>query len=190
MRGSLFSRRDPPGRACAASAPISSQRNGGKEGPGGFAHPGPPSTGAHGGGGLYRQGKDQPRIAACFPGTHVTGAAAPRAARIGITLQALMAAALYRPGPPGRRWCHAAEIPWYLRRRLVGRGNAAWSARLPPLLSKKARGAHRSCGALPLCFLALLQAGQVGLQYQVDIAGQGAVLLLRQLLDLLQNWDV
>ena len=47
---------------------------------------------------------------------YVTGAAAPRAARIGITLQALKAAALYRLGPPGRRWCHAAEIPWCLWR--------------------------------------------------------------------------
>ena len=92
-------------------APISSQRNGGKEGSGGSAHPEPPSTGAHGGGGLYGQGKDQPRIAACFPGTHVTGAAAPWAARIGITPQALTAAALYQLGPPGRHRCHAAEIP-------------------------------------------------------------------------------
>ena len=44
----------------------------------------------------------------------VTGAAAPGAARIGITPQALIAAALYRPGPPGRRRCHAAEKPWRL----------------------------------------------------------------------------
>ena len=36
--------------------------------------------------------------------------AAPRAARIGITPQALMTAVLYRPGPPGRRRCHASEI--------------------------------------------------------------------------------
>ena len=46
--------------------------------------------------------------------TYVTGAAAPGAARIGITPQALIAAALYRPGPPGRRRCHAAEKPWRL----------------------------------------------------------------------------
>ena len=71
--------------------------------------PRPPSTGAHGGGGLYGQGKDQPRIDASFPDTHVTGAAAPWAARIGITPQALTAAALYRLGPPGRHRCHAAE---------------------------------------------------------------------------------
>mgnify|MGYP007007147475 CR=1 FL=1 len=107
----LFVGGSPRGRACAAGAPISSRRNGGKEGPGGFAHPGPPSTGAHGGGGLYGRGKDQPRIAARSLGTYVTGAAAPRAARIGITLQTLWVAALYRPGPPGRRRCHAAEIP-------------------------------------------------------------------------------
>ena len=42
--------------------------------------------------------------------------AAPRAARIGITRQALTAAALYRLGPPGRRRCHTPEILWRLRR--------------------------------------------------------------------------
>ena len=104
----------PAGRACAAGAPISSRRNRGKEGPGGFAHPGPPSTGVHGGGGLYGQGRDRACIAARFPGDFVAGAAAPRAARIGITLQALKVAALYQLGPPGRRRCHAAEIPWCL----------------------------------------------------------------------------
>ena len=41
----------------------------------------------------------------------VTGAAAPWVARIGITPQALEVVALYRPGPPGRRRCHAAEGP-------------------------------------------------------------------------------
>ena len=45
---------------------------------------------------------------------YVTGAAAPRVARIVITPQALTAAALYRLGPPGRHRCHAAEIPWRL----------------------------------------------------------------------------
>ena len=41
-----------------------------------------------------------------------TGAAAPRAARIGITLQAPMAAALYWVRPPGRRGAGAdAEAP-------------------------------------------------------------------------------
>ena len=39
----------------------------------------------------------------------VTGAAAPRAARIAVTLQALQRAALYRLGPPGRRRCLASE---------------------------------------------------------------------------------
>ena len=47
--------------------------------------------------------------------TYVTGAAAPRAARIGITLQALWVVALYRLGPPGRRRCHATEILWKSR---------------------------------------------------------------------------
>ena len=95
---------------------ISSRRNGGKEGPGGFAHPGPPNTGAHGGGALCLVCKDQPRIAARFPGCVGKGVAAPRAARIGITPQALMIVALYRLGPPGRHRCHAAEIPWCLWR--------------------------------------------------------------------------
>ena len=43
-----------------------------------------------------------------------TGAAAPRAARIGITLQALNVVALYQLGPPGRRRCHASEKLWWL----------------------------------------------------------------------------
>ena len=51
----------------------------------------------------------------------VTGAAAPWVARIGITPQALMTAVLYRPGPPGRRRCHASEIPGQSRRLSVGR---------------------------------------------------------------------
>ena len=58
--------------------------------------------------------------------------AAPWAARIGITRQALKATALYRLGPPGRRWCHAAERSWRLWRHTahsesappVGRGLA------------------------------------------------------------------
>ena len=62
-------------------APISSQRNGGKEGPG--APPlGSPKTGAHGGGGLYGQGKNQPRIAARFVGTSFRSFASPQAAKL------------------------------------------------------------------------------------------------------------
>ena len=124
--------------------------------------PRPPNTGAHGGGGLYKQGRERPRIAARFVGTsygslaspqaaklvpstvpplptepaslgfgggpvigHVTGAAAPWVARIEVTLQALKAAALYRPGPPGRHRCHAAERPWCLRRHTGEKGNPA-----------------------------------------------------------------
>ena len=102
----------PTGRACAAGAPISSRRNGGKEGPGGFAHPGPPNTGAHGGGALCLVCKDQPRIAARFIDSHVTGAAAPWEARIGITLQALRVTALYRLGPPGRRRNVTCRTAW------------------------------------------------------------------------------
>ena len=91
-----------PAVACPAGAPISSRRNGGKERPGasffevaslGFSSKAPPApstpapqTGAHGGGGLYGQGKDRACIAARPIGTYVKGAAAPRVARIGITL--------------------------------------------------------------------------------------------------------
>ena len=53
------------------------------------------------------------------------GAAAPWVARIGITPQALMTAALYRPGTPGRRRCHASEIPGQSRRLSVGRDDSA-----------------------------------------------------------------
>ena len=70
--------------------------------------------GAHGGGELYGQGKNRAGIAARFLGGFVTGAAAPRVARIEITLQALGAAALYRLGPPGRRRCLASEKLWWL----------------------------------------------------------------------------
>ena len=45
----------------------------------------------------------------------VTGAAAPRVARIAVTPQALIVVALYQLGPPGRRRCHASEIPGHLR---------------------------------------------------------------------------
>src|SRR5699024_10427326 len=100
-------------RACAAGAPISSRRNGEKEGAGGVP-PAPPSTGAVGGGGLCGQGKDRACIAALPIGTYDTGAAAPWEARIGITLQALIVAALYQLGPPGRRRCLASEKLWRL----------------------------------------------------------------------------
>ena len=52
-------------RACPAGAPLSFPKKAvGKKGPGGSAHPGPPNTGVHGGGGLYGQGKDRACIAA------------------------------------------------------------------------------------------------------------------------------
>ena len=75
---------------------------------------GPWTQGAHGGGELYGQGKNRAGIAARFLGGFVTGAAAPRVARIRITLQAPGAAALYRLGPPGRRRCLASEKLWWL----------------------------------------------------------------------------
>ena len=123
----------PPGdaparaRACPAGAPLLLSKAVGK--PPGPAGPGP---GAHGGGGLYGQGVNRPRIAACFLGAHATGAAAPRAARIAVTPQALRAAALYRLRPPGRHRCHAPEIPRRSLRVCVGRGDPA---RLPGPLS-------------------------------------------------------
>ena len=64
--------------------------------------------------------------------TCVTGAAAPRAARIAVTPQALRAAALYRVRPPGRHRCHAPEIPRRSLRVCVGFGDPA---RLPGPLS-------------------------------------------------------
>src|SRR5699024_681209 len=69
--------------------------------------------------------KNRACIAARSMGDYVTGAAAPRVARIAVTLQALQRAALYRLGPPGRRRCHAAEI----LRCLWRLGNGA--ARMP-----------------------------------------------------------
>ena len=51
--------------------------------------------------------------------------AAPRAARIGITPQTLKAVALYQLVPPGRRRCHASEIPGQSRRLSVGRDDSA-----------------------------------------------------------------
>ena len=61
--------------------------------------------------------------------------AAPRVARIGITLQALKVVALYRLGPPGRRRCHASEIPRCLWRL----GNGA--SRMPrPTVSPPSGG--------------------------------------------------
>ena len=95
-------------RAYPAGAPLLMSKAAGK--PPGPAGPGP---GAHGGGGLYGQGKDQPCIAARFPGCVGRGAAAPWEARIGVTLQAQKTAALYRLGPPGRRRCYASEISWW-----------------------------------------------------------------------------
>ena len=58
--------------------------------------------------------------------------AAPRAARIAVTPQALRAAALYRLRPPGRHRCHAPEIPRRSPRVCVGLGEPV---RLPGPLS-------------------------------------------------------
>ena len=103
---------NPRGRAYPAGAPLFVSKAVGK--PPGPAGPGP---GVHGGGGLCTACKDRVGIAARSPGSFVTGAAAPRVARIAVTPQALWVAALYQPGPPGRRRCHAPELPGRLRRR-------------------------------------------------------------------------
>ena len=87
--------------------------------------PAPPSTGVHGGGGLYWACKNRVGIAARFPGNDATGAAAPRVARIGATLQALEVVALYQLGPPGRRRCHASERPGQSSQPSVGRDDPA-----------------------------------------------------------------
>ena len=108
MRGSTFSRRGAPPRRAGLpgrGTAFFPKESGGKERPGGFARPGPPSTGVHGGGGLYKQGRGQACFAARFPGGLVTGAAAPWAARIGVAPQALEVVALYQVRPPGRRRC-------------------------------------------------------------------------------------
>ena len=68
--------------------------------------------GVYGGGKLYQKGRNRACIHARFLFGFVTGAAAPWVARIGIAPQSQRAAALYRPGPPGRRRCHASEMPW------------------------------------------------------------------------------
>ena len=73
----------------------------GEEGPGGFAPWTNPKTGAHGGGGLYRGQRPGRHCRLRSIGTYAIGAAAPWAARIGITPQALGMGALYRLGPPG-----------------------------------------------------------------------------------------
>ena len=44
--------------------------------------PRPPNTGAHGGGGLYKQGRERPRIAARFVGTSYGSLASPQAAKL------------------------------------------------------------------------------------------------------------
>ena len=100
-----------PGRGTA----FFPKESGGKERAGGVP-PAPPKTGAHGGGGLCLACKNRACIAARSMGDYVTGAAAPRVARIAVTLQALQRAALYQLGPPGRRRYHASEIPWCLWR--------------------------------------------------------------------------
>ena len=72
----------PPGGAPARRAPpFLPEEMGKKKGRGGSAHPGPPSTGVHGGGKLYRQSKNRACIHARFLFLFVSGAAAPRAAR-------------------------------------------------------------------------------------------------------------
>ena len=80
----------------------------------------------------------------CF----VTGAAAPRVARVGVTLQALKVAALYRLGPPGRRRCCAAEIPGQSSQPSVGRDDPVrlMQGRPAPLEGGTGRRGRRPLG--------------------------------------------
>ena len=73
---------EPPGGDSPArrAPPFLPEEMGGKKGPG--ESPGAPKTGAHGGGGLYGQGKNQPRIAARFVGTSFRSFASPQAAKL------------------------------------------------------------------------------------------------------------
>ena len=86
----------------------------------------------------------------------VTGAAAPWAARIGITPQALKVVALYRLGPPGRRRCHAAEGPG-CPSQPAGNCSLCRGGYHPPVCPRNCwlRGARRpgapSVGRVPPC---------------------------------------
>ena len=84
--------------------------------------------------------------------------AAPRVARIGITRQALGVSALYQLGPPGRRWCHATEMPRWSWRPSVGatcgrptRTEGAYFVTPPrsECCDRTARGGHPIGGAQP-----------------------------------------
>ncbi len=117
---------DPPRGRLRGGRPHFFPKKWGERRAGGLRPPWPPSTGAVGGGALYRQGRNRACINARFLFGFEAGAAAPWAARIGITLQTLWVAALYRPGPPGRRRCLAAEIPRRLC-RLASGASGGWS---------------------------------------------------------------
>ena len=85
-RGDLWSpaqwRPGLPAGACAAGAPISSRRNGEKEGPGGLRPPWTPQYGGSRRQALYGPGKNRACIHARFLFVSVTGAAAPWVARV------------------------------------------------------------------------------------------------------------
>ena len=70
--------------------------------------------------------------------------AAPRAARIGITLQALKTAALYQLGPPGRRRCCASEISRKSWQLSVGRDDPARPRGFPGRQATTGRPYRRS----------------------------------------------
>ena len=130
-----------------------------KKGPG-ECPPAPPGTGAHGGivGTSYGL-LASPQAAKLVPSTVPPlptkpaslgfgggpimiispGAAAPRAARIGITRQALVTAALHRVRPPGRRRCHASEIPEWPSRLPVGAHLCVRPHYMPPHIATACR---------------------------------------------------
>ena len=109
----------PPAGACAAGAPISSQRNGGKEGAGGSTPRRPPVRGLMAAVGCTNRAETRRALPPVF--LVVSLQALPRLGwPASTTRQALIIAALYQPGPPGRRRCHASEILGWSRWRANG----------------------------------------------------------------------
>ena len=112
MRGSSISAPGypPQGGPTRPGPPFLPEEMGGKKGRGASPALDPPVRGLMAAVRCTRLAKIDLALPARFTGTYGTGAAAPRVARIGVTRQALMASALYRLGPPGRRRCLASEI--------------------------------------------------------------------------------
>ena len=101
-----------------------SKESGGKERAGGRIPPAPPKTGPTAAAGCTGKAKTG---RASTPGSFFcTQQALPRPGRPApVTPRALTAAALYRPGPPGRHRCNPPETPLRLRHRWDLRRNPA-----------------------------------------------------------------